>query len=58
MRRNEEKPMTKTTSNILIGVLIGGLCLGMMNGCDKKVKEDAKKPLPVLKMKNKSQLER
>ena len=58
MKRNEEKPLSKTTANVLIGVLIGGLCLGMIKGCEKPEKEKGQRTVSMLNLKNKKQIER
>ena len=58
MRRREEKPMSKTTANVLIGVLVSGLCLGMVKGCRdaEKVKQD--KTVPVMNIKTNGRVDR
>lgn len=58
MKRKEEKPMSKTTANVLIGVLVSGLCLGMVKGClgVEKVKQD--KSVPVMNVKTNGRVDR
>lgn len=58
MQRKEEKPISKTTANIMIGILISGLCLGMVKGCQAEEKSKQEKQVPVLNLKNKAQIER
>lgn len=60
MKRNDEKPISKTTANILLGVLLAGLGLGMFIGNkreEKSVKQD-KKPTTVMQIKQQKKLER
>ncbi len=60
MKRNNEKPMSKTTANILLGVLLAGLGLGMVMGNkreEKSFKQD-KKPASIMRAEQQKKLER
>lgn len=57
MKRNEEKPMSKTTAYILAGILVIGMCLGMVMG-NKKSPKVVKKAEPVMQLKQQNQMER
>ncbi len=57
MKRNEEKPMSKTTAYILAGILVIGMCLGMVMG-NKKSPKVVKKAEPAMQLKQQNQVER
>ncbi len=58
MQRKEEKPISKTTANVMIGILISGLCLGMVKGCQSESNSKQEKQVPVMNLKNKGRVER
>ena len=58
MQRKEEKPISKTTANVMIGILIAGLCLGMVKGCQAESNSKQGKQVPVMNFKNKGRVER
>ena len=58
MQRKEEKPISKTAANVMIGVLISGLCLGMVKGCQTESSSKQEKQAPVMNLKNKGRVER
>ena len=58
MQRKEENPISKTTAHVMIGILIAGLCLGMVKGCQSESNSKQEKQVPVMNFKNKGRVER